>query len=111
MIITTEPLRIKKVKVSERGVFVMEQESVFVEEFSRLIEFGSVAKSESKFGHQLTGHGGLVLLVIEHRIITLNTQFCRQLTRQVFESKICGRNFLLQKFGRAPCIEPIESNK
>lgn len=84
--LTTEPLRIKEIKIAERGVLVMEQKSIFVKKFGRLIEFGSVAKSESILGHKLTVHCGLVLLVIQYRVVALKTQFCCKLTRQVFES-------------------------
>lgn len=109
-LLTTEPLRIKEVKVSKRGVLIMKQKSVFVKKFRGLIEFGSVAKAESELGHQLAVHGGLVLFVIQYRVVTLNTQFCRKLTGQVFESKIRGWNFLLQEFGRAPCNYPLQNN-
>ena len=69
--LTTKPLRIEEVKITESGVFVVEQETIFVQKFGRLIELGPVAEFQLVLGPQLARYGRLELLLIQDRIASL----------------------------------------
>lgn len=92
-----QPLRVQEIEISQRCVVVMEQNTVFVQEHRRLLQFGRISERlEIQVVHFLVDHL-LESLLIQHRVGANMLQICTDIFDDIFQCQIARRHLLMQQ--------------
>ena len=92
-----EPLRVQEVEVAQRGVVVVQQEAVLVQELGRLAQLGLVTELEAEPRLHLAVDGLRELVPVEHRVVALPAQLGREDADEVLQREVGRGDLLLQQ--------------